>query len=197
MEDYSFYVADCETTGLNFEKHSPIEISIYRLSNDDQKTWLLQPINLNEIETIALRTNGHKLEDLKHETKYGRENYKDPNKVIIEIENWLSEDMVPAEHRCLIGHNISFDRYMLESLWAKCNSSDSFPFGRRFIDTMVIELFNDYCKGGFEKYYNLGNVIKKYGVKNEKAHSALADTKATKEVFMKQVELAKKMLANG
>ena len=38
------------------------------------------------------------------------------------------------------------------------------------------------------------NLIKKYGVVNTKAHTAAADTLATKEVFLKQVEYFKKLL---
>jgi DNA polymerase III alpha subunit (gram-positive type) len=59
---------------------------------------------------------------------------------------------------------------------------------------MIIELFFDYCKNDFAEGYSLSKLVKKYGVKNERAHSAAADTKATKEVFMKQVDYFKKLL---
>lgn len=194
MHNYIFYVCDTETTGLDHSLHSPIEISLIRLPDGEQKTWYLKPINFDTIEASALKINNHKLEDLKGETKEGRLKYLEPSKVIVDIENWLAEDMIPSDYRALIGQNISFDRNMLESLWKKCNSKDSFPFGRRFIDTMVIELFTDYCKNSFQEGYSLNNLIKKYGVKNDKAHTAVADTKATKEVFLKQVEFFKKIL---
>jgi DNA polymerase III epsilon subunit-like protein len=192
--NYEIYVLDCETTGLHIIDHDIIELSIYRLKDDVQKTWLLQPTNPQNYETVALKINGHKLEDLRHETQLGRELYKDPNKVIIEIENWLMEDGLPAEKRICVGQNVSFDLARLEQLWIKCNSKDSLPFGRRYMDTMIVELFLDYCKGTFAEGYSLNNIIKKYGVTNVKAHSAEADTKATKQVFMKQVEFFKKLL---
>jgi DNA polymerase III epsilon subunit-like protein len=192
--DYSIYILDTETTGLDSRLYDVIEISLYRLKDNVQKTWLLKPTNPNNFEAGALRINGHKIEDLRHETKQGRELYGDPNKVIVEIENWLMEDGVPAEQRLAVGHNVSFDLERLEQLWIKCNSRDTYPFGRRYLDTMIIELFKDYCKGSFSDHYNLGSIIKKYGVKNDKAHSAGADTKATKEVFMKQVAFFKEML---
>jgi len=156
----------------------------------------LQPTNLQTIDTGALRVNGHKIEDLRHETKFGKDTYKDPNKVIVEIENWISEDNVPAEKRILCGQNIGFDKNMLEQLWSKCNSKDTFPFGRRLLDTMQIEFFLDWCKGTMAEGYSLNNLVKKYGVKNEKAHTAEADVKATKEVFDKQVEYFKKVLSS-
>lgn len=194
MNNYIFYVADTETTGLDDRVNDIVELSLYRISDEVQKTWFLKPLNINNIDDSALRVNGHKKEDLLHQTKYGRETYLDSSKVIIDIENWIMEDGVPHTNRCLVGHNIPFDRSFMEQLWIKCNSKDSFPFGRRFVDTMVIELFLDICKGNMDEGYSLNNLLKKYGIKNEKAHSASADTKATREAFGKQIDLFKKVL---
>jgi len=196
--DYVIYVADVETTGLDSRLNDVIELSLYRYGADldsAQRTWLLKPLNPATIETEALRINGHKLENLKHETREGRELYKDPNQVLVEVENWIADDGVPTTQRVLCGQNIAFDKEMLEQLWIKCNSKDTFPFGRRLIDTMQIEFFLDWCKGSMAEGYSLANLVKKYGVKNERAHSAAADVKATKEVFDKQVEFFKKVLS--
>lgn len=199
--DYVLYFADCETTGLDSHLHDVIEISLLRMDTGEQKVWCLKPFNPDSAEPVALRINGHKLEDLKHETKVGRDRYLDPNKVIIDIENWIMEDGVQTEQRLLVGQNVGFDKERFEQLWTKCGSKDSFPFGRRFMDTMIIELFLDWTKTQIDSSfkmaegYSLANLTKKYGVKNEKAHSAEADTKATKEVFDKQVEIFKAILA--
>lgn len=191
---YEFYVTDVETTGLDSHAHDVIELSMLRLSTGEQKTWSLRPTNPDAIDLGALRVNGHKLEDLRWETKLGRETYRNASEVLVEVENWLAEDGVPATHRALLGQNISFDKDFLEQLWTKCNSKDSFPFGRRYLDTMIIEIFIDYCRGQMGEGYSLGNLVKKYGVKNEKAHTAEADVKATKEVFLKQVEFFQEKL---
>lgn len=196
--NFSFYVTDIETTGLDSHVHDVIEISMYRLGDESetaQKTWCLKPLTPETIDQDALRINGHKLDDLLHKTKEGRERYLEPRKVIVDIENWLADDGLPADKRFLIGQNIGFDKDRLEMLWTKCESKDSFPIGRRMMDTMILELFFDFCKGSFAEGYSLNQIIKKYGVKNEKAHSAAADVKATKEVFEKQVEFFKALLA--
>jgi DNA polymerase III epsilon subunit-like protein len=193
--EYVIYLTDTETTGLDSYTHDIIELSMYRLTDDVQKTWLIKPLNVEAAEQGALRINGHKIEDLRLETKYGRDTYKDPAQTVIEIENWIEEDGVPAENRIICGHNVHFDKMMLEHLWRKCKSMDSYPLSRRrMLDTMQIEFFLDMCKGSMAEGYSLNNLVKKYGVKNEKAHSAFADTKATKEVFVKQVEIFKKIL---
>lgn len=195
--NYVFYVADIETTGLDSRLHDVIEVSLCRLgdsSENAQRTWCLKPITPETIDLDSLRINGHKWEELLHKTKEGRERYLDPSTVLVDIENWLADDGFPAEKRFLIGQNIAFDKERLEQLWIKCNAKDSFPFGRRLMDTMQIELFLDYCKGQFAEGYSLNNLVKKYGVKNEKAHTAAADVKATKEVFEKQVEFFSNLL---
>jgi DNA polymerase III alpha subunit (gram-positive type) len=192
--DYTIYVADVETTGLDSHINDVIELSLFRLTDGTQKTWCLRPLNFETIDPVSLRINGHKLEDITGQTKLGRETYLDPKKVIVDIENWIMDDNTPTSNRVLCGQNVAFDKGMIEQLWIKCESKDSMPFGRRTVDTMQIEFFLDMCKGEMAEGYSLKNLTKKYGVKNEKAHSAAADTLATKEVFEKQVEFFKKIL---
>lgn len=177
---YSVYVADTETTGLDHIKNDVVEISLLRVSDGEQKTWTLRPFDFNSIEPEALKVNGFTKEQLAK--------FDNPSKIIAEIENWVMEDGVLSTNRVLAGQNINFDKLMMESLWNKCKSKDSFPFGRRYLDTMQIEFFLDYCKSNFADSYSLSALTKKYGVKNEKAHSAAADVKATFSVLEKQLK---------
>lgn len=191
---FELYIVDTETTGLSVEQDI-IELSIYRLSNDNQKTWRLKPLNSDDISADALRVNGHKLEDILGKTKEGKERYIEADKVLVEIEQWLAEDFVSSEERVLVGQNINFDKTMLEALWTKCNSIETYPFNKRYmLDTMQIEIFMDYCKKESSEGYSLFGLCKKYGVKNDKAHSASADTRACRDIFVKQVEAIRKFL---
>lgn len=195
--NYCLYTIDVETTGLDAVKYDVIELSIQRLSDGEQKTWYIQPTNPNNYEAAALRINGHKIEDLRHETAEGRKKYMDPKKAIVEIENWLLDDGAPTQLRACVGQNVSFDLEMLRRLWEKCGSLDSFPFGRRYFDTMVIEMIIDFSREGAlsdNNKYNLGSIIKKYGIKNEKAHTADADVRATTAVFQAQVAKLQKLM---
>lgn len=195
--NYAIYVADVETTGLDPYNNDVIELSLLRLSDGEQKTWCMKPLNFQTIETAALKINGHKLEDITHVTKYGQDTYLDPAKVIVDIENWVLNDDASTNNRVLCGQNIAFDKNMLEQLWTKCNSKDTMPFGRRTLDTMTIEFFLDLCKGEMALGYSLSNLTKKYGVTNSKAHSAASDVLATKEVFEHQISFFKKLLKNN
>ncbi len=107
--NYTLYWFDTETTGLNSDCDI-IELSLIRSTDYAQKTWWLKPINTNSIELGALRVNGHKLEDITWQTKTGKDTYRNPSEVIVEIENWVNEDMTPAEDRILVAHNVVFDK---------------------------------------------------------------------------------------
>jgi len=195
---YELYVCDCETTGLLAPVHSPVEISIYRLSTDEQRTWFLRPLNFAAISTDALRVNGLKIEDLKGLAKEGREKYRDPSQVLVEIENWIMNDGCPSDLRMLVGQNVPFDKGMLEALWEKCGTLETFPFSRKYsLDTMGIELFLDLVREQESEGYSLRNLVKKYALKNEKAHSAEADTKVTMQVFRKQISTFQSLLKTG
>lgn len=186
---YELYFLDCETTGLSYEKNEPIELSLYRFSTNEQKTWYIKPLNTTEISEDALRVNGSKLDDLLWKTKEGREKYIEPSKVIADVENWLIDDFHTSEERIMCGHNVAFDKAMLENLWKRCNSFETFPFNKKYIiDTMQIQFLYDICKNEFDDAgYSLFALNKKYGIRNDKAHTAAADTKATVELFNKQI----------
>lgn len=187
--DYVIYVADVETTGLDNRVNDVIELSLIRMTDGVQKTWCIKPFNPDAIDPDSLRINGHKLEDLLHKTKEGRERYLDPISVAVDIENWTMEDGAKTSERILAGHNVSFDLDFLEQHWIKGKAKDSFPFNvKRQLDTMQIEFFMDLCKGKMAEGYSLKNLTAKYGLKNEKAHTATADTKVTKDVLVKQIE---------
>jgi DNA polymerase III epsilon subunit-like protein len=192
--DYTFYVADCETTGLDSHLHDIIELSLLRMSDGEQKTWWLKPLNPDHVEAAALRINGHKLEDITHKTVEGRNKYQDPNKVIVEIENWITSDGVPNSQRVLVGQNVHFDLTFAEQLWIKCSAKDSFPFGRRTMDTMIFAFMMDYAEKKLSEGYSLSGLIKRYGIKNSAAHTAAADVQATKLLFEAQIaELREKL----
>jgi DNA polymerase III epsilon subunit-like protein len=189
---FEVYCCDCETDGLDPVQNSPIEICFYRLATDETKTWCMKPVNTANIQTGALRVNGHKLADLLHQTPEGRARYKAAETVLPEIESWLMADGVSAEQRILLGHNVGFDIDMLTHLWKKCGSEATFPCNSKYrIDTMQMEFSMDYANNTFGEGYSLRNLAKKHGVKNDKAHTAEADVKTTVAIYRKQLAILK------
>jgi len=189
---FQLYCLDTETTGLDYQKHSIIELSIFRFSDESQRTWCLQPKSF-DIEKDALRINHHKLDDLKHLTKFGRETYLDPKKALPEIENWFMEDGSAPEDRVLVAQNASYDLSFIMEFWKREGAQETFPFGNRplILDTRQIALFLDLVFDRREEYYSLGTLIQRYGIKNTKAHTAAADTLATKLLLEAQIASVK------
>jgi DNA polymerase III epsilon subunit-like protein len=199
MEAYVMYVIDTETTSLNHQTGDVVEISAIRLIRDEefnlkeeQKTWLLKVLNPDGIEDTALAINGHKREDILWLTDFGKENYKEPNDVVIDIESWIMQDGVSAMDRVFVGQNPDFDIKALQALWLKVNSSETFPFclekGNRVLDTKQLALIVDICNNKRRLRYDLSGLVKSFGVKKGKAHRAADDTKMTADLFAKIIK---------
>ena len=194
---YVIYVGDTETTGMDEELHDVIEISLCRLSMDspedrDQRTWYLKAVNPMTIQEEALKVNGHKREDIIHFTKAGKEKYKEPAEVVLDIENWIMEDDVSVIDRMLVGQNIEFDIKFLKELWNRVEAPDTFPWdverGKRSLDTQGICNFIDLCTGRRRRYTNLGTLVKAFGVKKRKAHRAEDDVAMTTDLLVKMLK---------
>jgi DNA polymerase III epsilon subunit-like protein len=212
---YVLYVADTETTGTDAEKHDIIEVCFWRvgsldniLTQDDNKTWWMKPLNVASIEDEALRVNKHKKEDILHKTAEGKEKYKHPSEVLPEIEMWFMQDGAAAEERVLVGHNPDFDYKFLLKLWEKSGNANEFPIGywidnsdgtRRHqifkYDTMELVRLIDLCTGKKRNYYNLSSLVKAFNITKAQAHRADGDTKMTKDLFLKIIEVLKPVLS--
>lgn len=205
-EGYVIYVGDIESTGLDKEKNEIIEISLLRLFLDgsreeEQKTWLIKALKPETVEDEALKINGHKREDILGLSEFGKQNYLHPEIILPQIENWIAEDDMTSGDRVLAGQNIKFDFDMMEHTWNRFKILDTFPFqighNKLTIDTKELALFIDIIAGKRRKFYNLGSLIKDYGIKKEKAHRADADTRMTKDLLLKQIEPFKSVINEG
>lgn len=194
MAGYIIYVQDTETTGIDCKKHDIIELSLARFSIEDsgtteQKTWLIKAMNPQTIEEEALHVNKHKREDILHLSKFGKENYKLPGQVIIEIEQWVASDDVSAMDRVFAGQNPNFDLGFMKELWTRENSIETFPFaterGNRVLDIKQFALLIDLCTGNRRRYYNLGSLVEAFNAKKSKAHTAAGDVEMTADILRK------------
>jgi len=188
------YVCDVETTSLDETKGDIIEASFLRTSDMVQKTWFIKPMHPENIEDGALKKNGTNKDDLLWKTKEGREKYRELNKVLPEIENWIFEDLSSVYDRIICGHNIAFDERFLKMAWRNAGCYDSYPFSAygNLIDTKSLALLFGWINNVEGEKYNLGACIKKYGIQKLKAHLASDDVMMTYNLFMHFVEQIKK-----
>lgn len=191
---YTAYVCDTETTGLIAEINDVIEVCFWRMGDPEPRTWWLKPLNPENIEDSALKVNGHKREDILGLTKEGREKYRHPDEVLPEIEEWILSDGASAEERVFIGQNPEFDYKFLYNLWKKAGHPEDFPFGfwrnkneniGFTLDTIQLTRFIDLLLGKKRKFYNLGGLVKSFGIKKAQAHRADGDVQMTKDLYEK------------
>lgn len=204
---YVEYVCDVETTGTKPGIHDVIEICFWRVDAEESKTWHLTPLRPENIEAKALAVNKHKKEDVLRQTDFGKETFLPPAEVLPEIEMYFMEDGAAAEDRVFIGHNPMFDYNFLVALWKDLGQEDNFPFGdwRKvqgnienntiIHDTLEMVKRIDTMLGRKRRFYNLGSLVKAFGITKATAHRADGDVKMTRDLYLKItkpfVEIAK------
>lgn len=194
-EGYIVYISDTETTGLDPVQNEIVELSIARIRLDhkleaeyDQKTWYLKALKPETISDEALAINGHKREDILHQSKFGRETYREPSEIVPEVELWIMEDNMSAVDRIFAGQNPKFDLDFMKALWKKTGSPGTFPFettnDNRILDIKQLAIMIDLCTGRRRLHYNLSALVKALGVKKGKAHKAEEDVRMTADVLL-------------
>jgi DNA polymerase III epsilon subunit-like protein len=108
-----YYIIDTETTGLSAGFHEIFEISIIREIDRHQLSRNIKIQFPERASAEALKITNKKISELLiGESK---------EKVIQDIEDFLSLDKSSPEHRVFVAHNASFDQRFCHALWASAN----------------------------------------------------------------------------
>lgn len=108
-----FYVIDVETNGLDSKRHEITEISIIRCEDRFQLAKFIKIEHPERTSREALNATNRTMADLK--------NGIPAVEAVNAVDNFLQEDGLTAEYRCMIAHNASFDRRFVYALWNKYN----------------------------------------------------------------------------
>lgn len=166
----NFYVLDTETTGLSDKIHEITEFSIIRFAD---KVNLYRNVKCDRPESAsidALRITNKTIYDLKN----GMSKIEACNI----LEKFLNEDKSNSNARCIVGHNIAFDRRFLFALFEECNRT--FP-ADLWLDTLelsraILKKAGATTKGRLK----LGDACSALGVKTiNGAHQATVDSRNT------------------
>ncbi len=177
MKNQNLAFIDIETTGLLLNKHEIIEIGCVLVSQSssgspkfkklEEFEIKVKPEDIKSADPVALKING-----------YNEADWKD-SVTLKEAMETLSQK---TDRAMMVGHNVSFDWAFLEKAFEKTGVKNNMH--HRKLDTISI---------AFAKLYNIDTVDKlslkflceHFDVHNKKAHTALSDTVATFEVFVK------------
>lgn len=139
MSEIQYYVLDTETTGLSPALHEINEYSIIRCKD---KTNLFKKVKCERPESAsldALRITRKTIEDLKEGLS--------KKEACERLVKFFEEDNTNPNSRCIVGHNIAFDRKFLFALFDECDME--FP-ANLWMDTMSMTK-QLYKKAGLTK----------------------------------------------
>ncbi|WP_326514801.1 3'-5' exonuclease [Clostridium intestinale] len=170
---------DCETGGLNPEKHSllTIGLAVYEYG----KIVAEKEIDIRHKEYIvtakALKINNINL--VQHDT-----NAKDPKIVVQEIIEFIKENF-KEEKPVIGGHNVEFDIKFIERLFSGERDYFNRYVSHRKLDTCSIINFLMLSGKIDIESASLEAAIKYFDIETNSRHTALEDTKAAIKLYEK------------
>lgn len=168
-----FYTVDTETTGLKAGFNEIIQMSLVRHADDIQVSKNIKANHPERASREALQIQGKSFYDLKD-----GESHIECAKY---FSDFLEEDGATPKHRCIIGHNVSFDRRFIHSTWESANKIfpadlwlDTKEFGRKYAKKIGIEK----PKLSLANCLEMTNLKPRFG-----AHNAIIDSLNTVDLF--------------
>ncbi|MEI6494820.1 MAG: 3'-5' exonuclease [bacterium] len=183
MKKHNLAFIDLETTGLNPEKHEIIEIGCIiakqipqdklgaKIEIIEEFELKVRPEHLETAEPEALRINGYNDADWLFAVDL---------KKAMELISEKTKDCV------MVGLNIAFNAEFLDQAFTKTGIKNQMHFHK--IEVMSMAFAKLYHKQDVERF-SLHYLAEHFGVKNENAHTALADIRTTFEVYKKILEI--------
>ena len=166
-----FYVIDMMTNGLSYKNyyHEINEISIIRCEDRVQLTRKIKTYNPERSSYDALKITNKTLQDLNE--GLSRE------EIVNNCNGFFEKDGLESNSRCIICHNINFDRNFLYELWGVVDKI--FP-ADLWLDT--ISMSREFAKKNniIKPKFNLNAACDMVGIKKVAGiHNAKSDSRNT------------------
>ena len=175
MKKHNFAFLDIETTGLNLLKHEIIEIGCVITNSEleviEEIELKIKPENISDADPVALKVNHYNEEDWKS---------------ALSLEKALNVFCKKVKNCIMVGHNVSFDAGFLEYAFNKNKIINTMHYHK--LDTVSVAWAKLHNDPDFERL-SLHELCLRFDIKNERAHSALPDARATFELYKKLMSL--------
>lgn len=176
MKYTKFVALDIETTGLDLNIHEIIEIGCVFFSFNTKKELFeveetfeikIQPEHIERANPVSLKVNGYK--------EHLWQDALSPQKAFKKISQKI-------KGRTMVGHNAGFDFYFLDQAFKKHGIQNTLHY--HVLDTLSMAYVTLHDNVDATRL-SLQYLCDFYGIENKKAHTALADARATYELFVK------------
>lgn len=181
MKKHNLAFIDLETTGFDPVNQDIIELGCIVAEQiprpgkgNDLKIlheieFKIQPLNIAAADPEALRINGYNSADWLF---------------AVTLEQALKALNEKVADAIMVGQNVTFDWLFLQEAYKKTGIKN--PMHYHKLDLIPMAFAKHYHDDKLQ-YFSLKNLADYYGIKNEKAHTALADIRTTFEIYKKLV----------
>lgn len=183
MKTHNLAFIDCETSGLDADRHEMIELAVVlakqierpgkgpKLEIIAEKEWKIKMEHPELAEEQALRVNG----------------YNEADWIFaLPLESVMKEFAKLTEGANFVSHNLTFDYSFVSKAFQKTGVDNKMNIGK--LDTISIAFARLYDIPQAERF-SLKALCELFKVNNTRAHTALADTLALVEVYKKMMNI--------
>ncbi len=181
MQDSTLAFLDVETTGLDAQKHEVIQIGVV-LAKQIPREGNIGP-TVEKIDEFEIKIKPERLEDAEEEAL--RVNgYNDADWMFApDLKNAMEFLSKKLQGTIQVSHNLTFDAAFIEKSFERAGMEN--PMARYKLDTISIAFARLYNRPDVK--YSLKYLCDLFQVKNENAHTALADARALYNVYKKMM----------
>lgn len=108
-----YYILDTEVTGLSVDAHEINQISVMRVSDQEQLNLQIKVKRPHVYNPESLKIQGITPKDLKEGFPI--------EEAVSMVEAFLNDDGKTKAHRCIVAHNAPFDRKFVHRAWDSLN----------------------------------------------------------------------------
>ena len=175
MRKHNLAFVDIETTGLNLREHEIIEIGCIlttpALKVIEEFELKIKPEYIENADPVALKVNHYNEKDWES---------------ALNLEKAMKIFSKKVKDCIMVGHNVAFDAGFLEYAFNKIGIANTLHYHR--LDTISIAWAKLHKDPAFE-HFSLREMCVRFDIKNERAHTALSDARATFELYKKLMKL--------
>lgn len=183
MKEKNLAFIDTETTGFDPVENEMIEIGGLiakqvpvagrgpKLEVIDEFEFKIKPERLETANPEALRINGYNDADWLFAPSLAE---------VMKIVQGKTAGCI------MVAQNVAFDWVFVNESFKKCGLENKMHFHK--LDILPMAFAKNYHDNSL-KYYRLEDLARHYGVENPNAHTALADARATFEIYKKVLEI--------